>query len=192
MLRDLVIKNRSFRGYDESRKITQEELLGFVDLTRYTASSANTQPLKYHIAYKKEEVDAIQALTKWAAALPQLSLPHPGQCPTGFIVICLDRGIAPNETAFLRDVGIAAQAILLAAAEKGLGGCMIGNFNRAALKELLKLPEDVEPNLVVAIGKPAEEVVLTEVGPDGNTRYYRDETGTVHYVPKRSLKDILL
>ena len=173
MLKDLVIKNRSFRGYDESRKITQEELLGFVDLTRYTASSANTQPLKYHIAYKKEEVDAIQALT-------------------GFIVICLDRGIAPNETAFLRDVGIAAQTILLAAAEKGLGGCMIGNFNRAALKELLKLPEDVEPNLVVAIGKPAEEVVLTEVGPDGNTRYYRDETGTVHYVPKRSLKDILL
>ena len=170
MLKDLVIKNRSFRGYDESRKITQEELLGFVDLTRYTASSANTQPLKYHIAYKKEEVDAIQALTKWAAALPQLSLPHPGQCPTGFIVICLDRGIAPNETAFLRDVGIAAQTILLAAAEKGLGGCMIGNFNRAALKELLKLPEDVEPNLVVAIGKPAEEVVLTEVGPDGNTR----------------------
>ena len=59
MLKDLVIKNRSFRGYDESRKITQEELLGFVDLTRYTASSANTQPLKYHIAYKKEEVDAV-------------------------------------------------------------------------------------------------------------------------------------
>ena len=107
-------------------------------------------------------------------------------------MICLDKSIAPNETAFLRDIGIAAQTILLAAAEKDLGGCMIGNFNRAALKELLKLPETVEPNLVVAIGKPAEEVVLTEVGADGNTRYYRDETGTVHYVHKRSLKDILL
>lgn len=192
MLKDLVIRNRSFRGYDESRKISEEELLELVDLTRYTASSANTQPLKYHIAHEKEEVDAIQALTKWAAALPQLSLPYPGQCPTGFIVICLDKSIAPNETAFLRDIGIAAQTILLAAAEKDLGGCMIGNFNRAALKELLKLPETVEPNLVVAIGKPAEEVVLTEVGADGNTRYYRDETGTVHYVPKRSLNDILL
>ena len=192
MLKDLVMKNRSFRGYDETRKLTEEELLEFVDLTRYTASSGNTQPLKYHIAYEKEEVDAIQALTKWAAALPQLSLPYPGQCPTGFIVICLDKSIAPNETAFLRDVGIAAQTILLAAAEKGLGGCMIGNFNRPALKELLRLPENVEPNLVVAIGKPAEKVVLTEAGADGNTRYYRDETGTVHFVPKRALKDILL
>ena len=137
-------------------------------------------------------MDAIQALTKWAAALPQLSLPWPGQCPTGFIVICLDKSIAPNETAFLRDVGIAAQTILLAATEKGLGGCMIGNFNRSALKELIQLPENVEPNLVVAIGKPAEKIVLTEAGADGNTRYYRDETGTVHFVPKRALKDILL
>ena len=107
-------------------------------------------------------------------------------------MICLDKSIAPNETAFLRDVGIAAQTILLAATEKGLGGCMIGNFNRAALKELIQLPENVEPNLVVAIGKPAEKVVLTEAGADGNTRYYRDETGTVHFVPKRALKDILL
>lgn len=192
MLKDLVLKNRSYRGYDETRKVTREELLEFVDLTRFTASSANTQPLKYYVSADSGEVAEIQKLTRWAAALPELSLPYPGTMPTGFIVICLDTGIASNETAFLRDVGIAAQTMLLAAAEKGLGGCMIGNFNKNALKELLKLPESINPNLIVAFGKPAEKVVLTEVGADGNTRYYRDETGTVHYVPKRSLKDILL
>ena len=192
MLKDLVIKNRSYRGYDETRKVTREELLEFVNLTRYTASSVNAQPLKYHIACDPEEAAAIQKLTKWAAGLPQLDLPYPGTEPTGFVVICQDEGINASSTMFLRDIGAAAQTMLLAAVEKGLGGCMIGNFNKNELKALLHLPEKVEPNLIVAFGKPSEQVVLTDVGADGSTRYYRDETGTVHYVPKRALKDILL
>lgn len=93
---------------------------------------------------------------------------------------------------FLRDIGIAAQTMLSAVTEKGLGGCMIGNFNKNTLKALLHFPENIEPNLIVAFGKPAEKITLTDVGPDGNTRYYRDESGTEHFVPKRSLQDILL
>lgn len=192
MFKELVKNNRSYRGFDSSRELTKEELLELVDLTRYTASSGNIQPLKYHIAYEKEEVSRILALTKWAAALPELSLPYPGTEPTGFVVICQDMGINANPTLFLRDVGIAAQTILLAATEKGLGGCMIGNFNKGKMKELLQLPDGIEPNLVVALGKPAEKIVLTDVLEDGKTAYYRDAAGTTHYVPKRSLEEILL
>lgn len=192
MLKDLVVKNRSYRTYDESRRVTKEELLEFVDLTRYTASSVNMQPLKYYIAYEKEEVDRIQALTKWAAALPQLELPPEGKRPTGFVVICQDKKISENSVTFLKDVGIAAQTMLLAAAEKGLGGCMIGNFKKDELTETLHLPKTAEPMLVVAFGKPDEKIVLTKVGEDGKTAYYRDADGTTHYVPKRSLEDILL
>ena len=188
MFRELVLKNRSYRAFDESRKLTREELLELVDLARLTPSSANRQPLKYHIAWEADKVAEIQGLTKWAAALPQLNLPRSGKRPTAFIVICQDMSV---NSAFLVDVGIAAQTMLLAAAEKGLGGCMIGNFPKDKMAELLKLPEKVEPKLVVAIGKPAEEIVLCEVGEDGKTNYYRDEAGT-HYVPKRKLDDILL
>ena len=81
--------------------------------------------------------------------------------------------------------------MLLAAVEKGFGGCMIGSFYKPQLKELLNLPEGVEPNLIVALGKPAEKVVLTDVGEDGSTKYYRD-VEDVHYVPKRSLKELVL
>ena len=58
------------------------------------------------------------------------------------------------------------------------------------LMEALGLPEHIEPKLVIAIGKPAETVVLTEA-VDGKTTYYRDEND-VHYVPKRPLEEILL
>lgn len=192
MLRDLVLKNRSYRGYDESYRFSREELLDFVDLARQTAASANIQPLKYHIAYEKEQVDQIQPLTRWAGSLPQLDLPYPGTRPTAFITICQDMNIGSKPTSFLPDVGISAQTILLAATEKGLGGCMIGSFEKAELKTLLNLPEYIEPKLVIALGKPAEEIILTEPKEDGSVKYYRSEDGKTHYVPKRKLEDIIL
>ncbi len=189
MLKDLVQANRSYRGYDEEYRFTKEQLLEYVDLTRYTASSVNAQPLKYHIAYEKDEVDTIQKMTKWARALPDMVLPHKNMCPTAFIIICQDKNISENLKRYQKDIGIVAQTILLAAVEEGLGGCMIGNFVPAEVKEKLQLAENLEPMLILALGKPDEKIVLTEV-EDGKTNYYRDEND-IHYVPKRALKDIL-
>jgi len=189
MFRDLVIKNRTYRGFDENYRIDRETLIELIDLTRFTASSANLQPLKYFAAADKETVDKIQPLTKWAGALSHLNLPYPGTRPTAFIVICQDNAISASN-GMLKDVGIAAQTITLGAAEMGLGCCMIGSFELAKLKETLALPENIEPKLVIALGKPAETIVLTEA-KDGNVSYYRDEND-VHYVPKRPLNEILL
>ncbi|MCQ4672032.1 nitroreductase family protein [Lactonifactor longoviformis] len=190
MFKDLVKQNRSYRGYDPSRKITEEELLDLVDCARYTPASVNIQPLKYYLAYQADTVARIHPLVKWAAALPHLKLPHPGKEPAAYLVICQDTQIHESLTLFQKDVGITAQTILLAAAEKGLGGCMIGNFSPEKLSAALSLPESLIPMLVVALGKPDETVIITEV-TDGNTKYYRDDND-VHYVPKRKLEDIVL
>jgi len=188
---DLVRKNRSYRGYDESRRLTKAELESFVECARLSPSSVNAQPFRYYLAWEKREVDRIQALTKWARGLPELTLPHPGHCPTGFVVICQDTRLGESLQRYLKDVGIVAQTMLLAAAEQGLGGCMIGNFNGDEVKAELGLPEYLVPMLIVAFGKPDETVVLTEAEEGGSTGYYRDEQD-VHYVPKRRLEDIVL
>ena len=190
MIKELVRANRSYRGYDESRQVTREELLKMVDCARLAASSVNQQPLKYYLAWEKEEVGRIQKLTKWARGLPQMELPHPGKRPTAFIVICQDLRINDSLTRFQKDVGIAAQTILLAATEMGLGGCMIGNFQAGSVKEKLGL-EEMAPLLILAIGKPDEKIVLTEIADGDSVAYYRDEDD-VHYVPKRRLEDLLL
>lgn len=191
MLKDLVKANRSYRGYDESRAVTREELVEMVDCARLTASSVNMQPLVYYLAWEKEKVAQIQALTKWARGLPELTLPHKGMCPTAFIVICQDTEIGPSLARYQKDIGIAAQTILLAAVEMGLGGCMIGNFNAGEVKEQLNLSERLAPVLIVAIGKPDEKIVLTEAAPGESVGYYRDEND-VHYVPKRRLEDVII
>lgn len=191
MLKDLLKNNRSFRGFDESRKVTLEELRDMVDCTRYTASSVNKQPLKYYLADTPEKTAVIQPLTGWARSLPELNLPYEGHRPTAFIVICQDTSIMENIELFQRDVGIVAQTILLSAVEKGLGGCMIGNFSPEKISSALDLPKNLVPVLIVAIGKPDETVVITAVSENGETSYYRDEND-VHFVPKRSLDDIIL
>ncbi len=190
-IKELAEKNRSYRGYDETRRVTREELTEFVECARLCPSSVNVQPLKYRLVYEKEEVDRLQAQTKWARALPDLHLPHEGMCPTAFIVICQDTRISDSMARYQKDVGIVAQTMLLAATEMELGGCMIGNFGAASVRETLGLPEYMAPMLVVAFGKPAETIVLTEIEDGESTNYYRDEKD-VHYVPKRKLEDIIL
>lgn len=191
MLKEMLKNNRSFRGFDESRKVTLEELRDMVDCTRYTASSVNKQPFKYYLAETPEKTALIQPLTGWALALPHHNLPYEGHRPTAFIVICHDNSIMENIALFQKDVGIVAQTILLSAVEKGLGGCMIGNFSPEKISSALELPENLVPVLIVAIGKPDETVVITDIKEDGETNYYRDEND-VHFVPKRVLDDIIL
>lgn len=191
MFKELVKKDRSYRGYDENYRVSREEILELVDLTRYTPSAVNRQPLKYYIATDREEVVNIQSMTRWAKSLKNVTLPHEGKGPTGFIVICVDTGICPNIAACLMDVGIVAHTMLLGAVEKGLGGCMIGNFKKREVIHGLNLDKKLEPILIIAVGRPDEKIILTNVGEDGKTTYYRDEND-VHYVPKRILKDIII
>ena len=133
----------------------------------------------------------LQPLTGWAKALPGMKLPHPGKCPTAFIVICQNTEWDSNLNRYLRDVGAVAQTMLLAATEMGLGGIMIGNFSPAKVSEAMKLPETIVPMLIVAFGKPDEKIVLTEVSSGESIKYYRDDQD-VHYVPKRKLEDIVI
>lgn len=189
-VRELLLKNRSYRGYDEAYRFTKAQLENYVECTRYTASSVNKQPFCYYLACEEEQCQKIQPLTGWARALPKMQLPHPGKRPTAFIVICQNTTLAPDIARFQKDVGIVAEAILLCAVEEGLGGCMIGNFSPEAVSEALQLPQNNRPVLIIALGKPAEEIVLCQV-QDGNTDYYRDENDC-HYVPKRALAELLI
>ena len=191
MLKDLVLLNRSYRGYDHSYTFTRQQLEAYVDLARLCPSSVNKQPLKYYLACDEETVAKIQAETRWARALQPTTLPRPGKEPTAFIVICQDSDVDPNLNRYMKDVGIVAQTMLLGAVEEGLGGCMIGNFTAGAVCETLDLPENLHPLLIVAFGKPVEKIVIVDVPEDGNTNYYRDEEDT-HYLPKRSLEEELI
>jgi len=80
---------------------------------------------------------------------------------------------------------------MLGAVEKGLGGAIIAAIDRAKLASVLNIPAHLKILLVLALGKPVEQVVLEEMKSDGGVKYRRDEN-RVHHVPKRSLDDIII
>lgn len=191
MFLDLVKQARSHRGFRQDRKVTRQELEHLVECARFTPAARNDQVLKYYLAEKPETVAAIQPLTKWAGALAELHLPRKGAEPVAYIVICLDGSLAENPAPYQRDVGIVAQTMLLAAAEMGLNGCMIGSFAAGELREKLGLPEAIKPQLLLALGEGTDRIVMTDVGENGSTTYYRDAED-IHYVPKRTLEQLIL
>lgn len=191
MFLDLVKQARSHRGFRQDRKVTRQELEHLAECARFTPAARNDQVLKYYLAEKPETVAAIQPLTKWAGALAELHLPRKGAEPVAYIVICLDGSLAENPAPYQRDVGIVAQTMLLAAAEMGLNGCMIGSFAAGELREKLGLPEAIKPQLLLALGEGTDRIVMTNVGEDGSTTYYRDAED-IHYVPKRTLEQLIL
>jgi hypothetical protein len=68
---------------------------------------------------------------------------------------------------------------------------MINNFSPEDVAAELGFSSNMYPVLIVAIGEPAEKVVLLEANDPNNIKYYRDEND-VHYVPKRKLEDIII
>lgn len=184
----LVKKSRSYRRFDEVYFVEPETLRGLIQLAQYSPSGNNQQPLKYWLSNSPEMNAKIFPHLAWAGSLKDWHGPQEGERPTAYVIILGDTEI---KSSFGVDYGIAAQSIMLGAAEQELGGCMIASVQRQALREVLGIPERYEILLVLALGKPAETVVTEPIEVSGGVRYYRDADG-VHHVPKRSLEELIV
>jgi nitroreductase len=188
MLAELVLKNRSYRRFYEKQSIDVEVLKDLVNLAGLSASRGNAQPLKYVLSANPEKNALIFPHLTWAALLKDWRGPEEGERPAAYIIVLGDTEISRS---FECDLGIAAQTMLLGATEKGFGGCMIGSIAKDSLRESLNVASRYEILLVLALGKPKENVRLERIGSSGSTKYWRDEAG-VHHVPKRYLEDIII
>lgn len=181
---------RSCRRFRMNYPVTRTLMTQWVNNARVTASAANLQPLRYHIATDADECARIFETLSWAGYLKDWSGPAENERPTGYVVIAVDTDVASPEHALI-DLGIAAQTIMLGTTEEGFGGCMIRTFDADELKRAIgEMPPAYEPALVLAIGRPIEDIRMVEMPESGEVRYWRDDKQT-HFVPKRALEDIL-
>ncbi len=193
-LSDLLARDRSYRGFRQTPRPSYEQLCHLAALTRLCPSSGNVQPLKYRPVCDDQTNALILSLTRWAGRMKTPKLPREGMAPTAYLVVLHDVDVSPNPVAFYKDVGIAAHTMLLGAVEMGFGGCMLGGFSAERLSEALALPQHLKPVLVIALGAPAERIVLEDapVGfVDRDHAYYRDAED-VHHVWKRTLEELIV
>lgn len=185
-MKELTKKARSYRRFDQANPIPPDVLRDLVDTARFVPCGGNQQPIRYRLVSAPSVCAEVFEQIAWAGALPDWPGPAEGERPTGYIAMCL-----PVKKQALMDVGIAAQTIQLAATEAGYGCCMLGAIQHDKLRTIFNLPDDYVVSLLLALGKPAETIVLESVDDSGQTRYWRDEQG-IHHVPKRSLDQVLL
>jgi len=184
-LDELLLKNRSHRGYLKDYVVKREELERIVAVCSKIPSARNQQSLRFRLVTRETGADIVLRNIRLGAALPELHLPLPGTEPEAFIVIC---SISAENKMVDIDLGIAIQSMLLKAVEMGLNGIAIGAFNKETVRQELSLPSD--PLMILAIGKGIEHIELIPITPGQSQAYYR-ENGT-HYVPKISTKDLII
>jgi len=189
-IKRLLEADRSVRRFDNSRPVSHDTLLSLVELTRYCASGRNLQPLRYRMLSTPDQCATVYPLLAWAGYLTDWAGPSENERPTAYLVQCLDTHYGTN---CLCDDGLQLQAITLGARALGIGACIIKAFNATRMRELLALPDNLAPRYVLALGYPAERVVIEDMSgkPDADCRYYRTSDAT-HHVPKRPISELIV
>ena len=187
MFSELVEKTRTIRRFDVSKAITDTDLTYILDCARKTASAGNLQRIRYVTVENSVAKDAFARISL-GGLLPKDKKPTADVAPTAYVV--LTAAEENPDANLLIDVGIAAQTIVLAAREKGIGACMIRNFDKEYFS-CLSAPKRAFPILVIALGYPAEAAEITEGDGNGPLKYYKNES-KVNIVPKLSLSELII
>jgi nitroreductase len=188
MLAELVARARSVRRFQQSEPVSTDTLRSLVDLARLSPCSANRQTLKFVLSSEQERNALIFPCLSWAGYLRDWPGPAEGEQPAAYILVLND-----DSTGSLKEVdaGIALMSLVLGATDRGLAACILGSVDRVRLHDSLGLADPFRILYVVALGKPAETVVVEPMDRQGDIRYWRDDHDR-HHVPKRGLDEIIV
>ena len=179
---DAMQLRRSIRKF-RPEQIPADCLDKIVEVSRLYPTGGNLQPVRFAIITKPELTDALFADLKWAMYLKDFTI-ETHERPTAYIVLLRDATVSKKCD---YDIGAASTMVMLAAADQGLGTCPIGNFPAAKVSSLLKLPDTLHPELVIALGYPAHESRVIPMAD--SIRYTRDVKGDF-LVPKWSAEEV--
>ena len=147
---ELIKKRYSVRAYKPD-PVEDEVLNQVLEAARLAPTAANRQPFQLiviHTAGREAELKRIYP-SAWFAQAPLVI------CACGIPAQGWTRSDGKNFTDV--DVAIVMDHLILAAASLGLGTCWIGAFDPTAAREVLGLPDGVEPIVLTPLGYPADQ-----------------------------------
>ncbi|MGF6906886.1 nitroreductase family protein [Fusobacterium sp. PH5-44] len=181
-------KNRSHRSFTE-KEITRKELEQFIEGARVSATSMNSQRIRFFIVDGKENCDKVFPLIKFAGAIEWN--PTIEESPRGYIAVCCAEPLNAAIESLSFDMGLCTQNILLMANNVGYSGCIIGAYNKPEFDKTVKIPQGYKSYYLIALGEPKDQVTIVEA-KENNLKYYRDVNTNHHYVPKLMLEDLII
>lgn len=158
-----LVKNRqSDRSYDANRPVEPEKLDYILEAARLAPSACNAQPWSFIVVNDPE----IKKQTASAISSKALSMNHfAHQAPIHIVIVEEPTNFTATVGSIVKrkhfphmDLGIAAAHITLAAAEQGLGTCIVGWFNERKIKKILRIPSFKRPVLIITLGYSTQRI----------------------------------
>lgn len=145
---EAVEERRSIRSY-EDKQIPRETLEKILESARLAPSARNSQPWHFIAVTNPDKRKALSKgmFAKFLAQTPLL------------IVACGNKKTSPDWYAV--DVALAVENMVLTATSEGLGTCCVGSFNEKDIKALLKIPDNFEVIVILAVGYAGQKVDLS-------------------------------
>ena len=146
----IIKTRRSIRAYKKGAKIPRELLTKVLEAGLWSPTASNIQPWEFVVVSEEYNIRRVRALS-----------PGIFSDPSAIIVLAINRERAKKggplgpEIA-LMDLAMAAQNMMLEAHYLGLGSCPVLSFSTEGIKELLEMPENIDPVLMLTLGYPAE------------------------------------
>lgn len=160
---ELVLKRQSCRNFD-GRPVEKEVLQKVIEVARLTPSACNSQPWFFTVVTEPDKVKEIASATRVFGANRH--------CEKAGAFIVLEERLATLKEGVSKvvgsqhfaqiDMGIAAAHIILSASNEGLSTCMIGLFDKDAVKKTLTLDKKAELKLVIAVGYASEDDAIRQ------------------------------
>lgn len=149
---EAIKTRRSSRSFAERGGLPIEVVDSIEQSILHSPSGSNAQESHFLIVQNKEQIKRIKRFS------PGLS----GD-PAAVIVLCSNPAEAlhkggKDSVEVLRfvNLGIVAAYILLSTHSLGIGNCPVRSFHKKAIKELLALPHEMEPELLISLGYAKE------------------------------------
>jgi len=181
---DLIKSRRSIRRFKQN-PLDIDFLKKIVDAGRLAPSAANLQPLEFIIVDDKQLCSQIFDTIGWAAYLKPKWTPIKKERPVAYILILVND---ISNKYYLRDVSLAAENIVIAAEANEVGSCIICNIDREKIRNILKIPEKLHIDSLIALGYKSENPIVED--HTNSVEYWRDKNQFLH-VPKRKLENVL-
>ena len=166
---DLVSRRQSVRGYRD-KPVEREKIEKCLQAARLAPSACNAQPWRFVVIDSPDMKDDVAKATfSQLVPMNKFTLTVPA-----FIVVVSEKpnltsqigGMIKNNQFHLIDIGIAVEHICLAAAEQGLGTCILGWFDEKSVKKLLNIPRQKRVELMISIGYPASDEIRPKTRKD--------------------------
>ncbi len=179
------MRRRTIRRFKQT-PLSFDLLKRMVNAGRLAPSSANLQPIEYVAIDEPQLVEKVFTTLKWAGYISPEGNPPLGERPVAYLVILVNQ--KKSSGCCQRDAAAAIENMILVALEEDIGSCWLGSIDRDALQNLLKLPEYITIDSVLALGYSNESPVIESM--EDSVKYWKDKEGRLH-VPKRVLGDVL-